>query len=159
MKTLKLLLVLLLSSGFISGCFEDEDHRYDGPVVIEFAPTPGTSGGNGAKVRTVTIPAANNGTVNVAVKVQLVGPWQSSDANVPFEVSGTAVRGTNYEINGNAVTIPANSSSADINIAVNGGSLTPGQSRTIILTLTNGGTFAPSENYKTYTVTIAKSAS
>lgn len=153
MKAFKFLFVLLLSAGFLTGCFEDKDTSYQGPTLVAFSPRLGTAN---TYTQPVTVPATGNS--NIVVKVHLVGPHQSSDTTVNFEVSGTATSGSQYTISGNSTTIPANSSFGDINITALGAGLTPGQSRTIVLTLT-GGTFAVSENYKTYTITLTKAAS
>ncbi len=152
MKSIKFLLVLLLSAGFMTGCFEDVDKTYQGPVVVEFKSAPGSSN---SYVRTVAVPAT--GTATVPVVVQLVGPHQGSDTQVNFSVGGTATAGQ-FSISGTTVTIPANSSSGTINVVVDAAgwaALAAGTTRTVVLTLT-GGTYQPNENYKTFTLTLRK---
>jgi len=152
MKSIKFLLVLLLSAGFMTGCFEQEDKTYQGPVVVEFAPAPGSSN---SYVRTVNIPTS--GTATIPVPIQLVGPHQGSDTQVTFTVGGTATAGL-FSISGTTATIPANSSTGNINVVVDAAgwaSLASAQTRTVVLTLT-GGTFQPSEKYKVFTLTLRK---
>lgn len=152
MKSIKFLLVLLLSAGFMTGCFEQEDKTYQGPVVVEFAPAPGSSN---SYVRTVNVPASGSGTV--AIPVQLVGPHQGSDTQVTFTVGGTATAGL-FSIAGTSTTIPANSSTGNINVVVDAAgwaAIAAGQTRTVVLTLT-GGTFQPNEKYKVFTLTLRK---
>lgn len=152
MKSIKFLLVLLLSAGFMTGCFEDVDKTYQGPNVVEFKPAPGSSN---SYVRTVTVPAT--GTATVDIPVQLVGPHQGSNTDVTFTVGGTAVAGQ-FSISGTTTTIPANSSVGVISVVVNSAgfaSLATGTTRTVVLELT-GGTFQPNENYKTFTLTLRK---
>lgn len=152
MKSIKFLLVLLLSAGFMTGCFEDVDKTYQGPVVVEFTPVFNT----GAVARTVTIPAT--GSTTVPLQVQLVGPHQGSDTSVSFEVAGTATAGSMFTIAGTTTTIPAGNSFGPINVEVNSAgfaALASGQTRTVVVTIV-GGTFQPSENYKTFTLTLRK---
>jgi len=153
MKSIKFLLVLLLSAGFMTGCFEKEDKTYQGPVVVEFAPAPGSSN---SYVRTVNVPAT--GSATIAVPVQLVGPHQGSDTQVTYTVGGTATAGLFSIAGSGTTTIPANSSTGNINVVVDAAgwaSIASAQTRTVVLTLT-GGTFQPNEKYKVYTLTLRK---
>lgn len=151
MKSLKFLFVLLLTSSFLSGCFETEMKVYDGPVVIEFAPRPGSANNY--------VHAVNVNTMSsVLVRTQLVGPHQKSEATVQFELGGTAVQGEHYTIShSGSVNIPAGSSFGDITITPNRDALAPGTSRTVTFAIT-GGTFPASERYKTYQVTLQRPA-
>ena len=154
MKSIKFLLVLLLSAGFMTGCFEEADKTYQGPVVVEFKPAPGSSN---AYVRVVNVNSTTNTTIPVTL--QLVGPHQSSNADVTFAVSGTATAAM-FNISGTTATIPSGSSSGVINVNITGAgmaSLATGQTRDIVLTLT-GGTFPLNEMYKTFTVRLTRVA-
>jgi hypothetical protein len=154
MKSIKFLLVLLLSAGFMTGCWEEVDKTYQGPVVVEFKSAPGSSN---SYVRIVDVRSTTNSTVPVIV--QLVGPHQSTNADVNFSVEGTATAAM-FNISGTTTQIPAGSSTGTINVNITGAgvaSLATGQTRDIVLTLT-GGTFGLNENYKTFTVRLRRVA-
>jgi hypothetical protein len=154
MKSIKFLLVLLLSAGFMTGCWEDVDKTYQGPIVVEFKPAPGSSN---SYVRVVQVNSTTSTTIPVTV--QLVGPHQASNADVNFAVSGTATAAM-FNISGTSTTIPSGSSSGVINVNITGAgvaSLATGQTRDIVLTLT-GGTFPLNEMYKTFTVRLSRVA-
>ena len=154
MKSIKFLLVLLLSAGFMTGCFEDVDKTYQGPSVVEFKPAPGSSN---SYVRVVNVNSTTSTTIPVTV--QLVGPHQSSNVDVNFAVSGTATAAM-FNIGGTTASIPSGSSSGVINVNITGAgvaALATGQSRDIVLTLT-GGSLPLNENYKTFTVRLTRVA-
>lgn len=152
MKSIKFLLVLLLSAGFMTGCFEDVDKTYTGPSVVEFGPAPGSSN---SYIRVVNVNSTTATTI--PVNVQLVGPHQSTAVDVNFSVAGTATAAM-FNISGTSTQIPAGSSVGTINVNITGAgvaSLETGQSRDIVLTLT-GGSLPLNENYKTYTVRLTR---
>jgi hypothetical protein len=153
MKSIKFLLVLLLSAGFVTGCFDEADKTYQGPNLVEFSPVKPSSN---AYAQTVTVPAS--GSVTIPVSVQLVGPHQTSDTDVTFTVSGTASSGSMFTIAGTSTKIPAGTSFGTINVVANSAgfaSLAAGTTRTVVIELT-GGTFAANPNYKTFTLTLRK---
>lgn len=156
MKSIKLLALFLLAAGLTFGCLgEDEDNTYQGPTLVEFAPVPPSAN---AYASTVTFGASETAAREVPIKIQMVGPHQSTDTQVTFEVlsTSTAVAGTHYTLSGTSATIPAGSSIGTIVVNALGAGLSSGQTRTVVLRLT-GGTFQPNENYKTYTLTLRKS--
>lgn len=93
------------------------------PTPLE-APTVSTSGSG----------AQNIPTVYFRVYVSML---YSEDVTVTFTLTGTAVKGTHYNYNGNyTVTIPANTRYVDIPVSIINNSLGTATSRTIILTIT-----------------------
>jgi len=143
---MKKLPLLLLFAVLFAGCdslFDqgDIEKTYDGPDVVAFFPL---------QLQTRVV---NNQAV---VQVQLIGPQRSSDLSVRFSVDGasTAVAGTHYNIaTSSPVTIPANSSTANIVINMVPGSLAAGEVR-LLLTLEGADGVAPAENLKRSTIFI-----
>jgi hypothetical protein len=155
MKSIKFLLVLLLSAGFMTGCFEDVDKTYQGPSVVEFKPAPGSSN---SYIRVVNVNSTSANST-IPVTIQLVGPHQASNVDVNFAVSGTATAAM-FNIGGTTASIPSGSSSGVINVNVTPAAvaaLATGQSRDIVLTLT-GGSLPLNEMYKTFTVRLTRVA-
>ncbi|RYE26797.1 MAG: hypothetical protein EOP45_03210 [Sphingobacteriaceae bacterium] len=97
-----------------------------------------------------------------SILVQLVGPQSSSPTILNYSVrsTSTAVEGTNYNFvpaNARTVTIPANSSSAYIQIAMIANSLTTaGTTRTVIIDLLGNSTILPNPNYSKFLLTIRR---
>jgi len=145
-KSIKKLLVIALLPLLVTGCdslFDEGDveREYDGATVVGLFPLTQD---------------ADEGDGDVTIEVQLIGPQRSSDVNVTFSTTGTAVAGTNYTVvGGTTVTIPANSSTADItlNIPADNG-LNAGDEATILVNIT-GGDVEASVNLATSTVFIA----
>jgi uncharacterized protein YcfL len=121
--------------------------KFDSQSVIEFKTIALTV------TRGVTsTQASSTGTIIV----QLVGPQQSTPITVPYTIdatNSTAVAGTNYTLStSGTVTIPANSSSAQI--VVTGSYANNTASKKLVLIL-GDGSVAASPNYKTCTVTFS----
>lgn len=142
-KLLTLCMVSLLLSGCLNDLFEQEDQTYQGDPQLEFRPQTDTFD-------------EDEGTISVLV--QLIGPHQSSAITVNYEVNSAetdAVAGTHYELTTSSpVTIAPNSSSATIQIELNGTSLNEGEFRTLVLTLTSDNEVRPAANLRNYTLTI-----
>ncbi|MDZ7771927.1 MAG: Calx-beta domain-containing protein [Balneolaceae bacterium] len=123
------------------GLFEQESREYDGPTVVEFFPLDDTR---------------SEGSGQIQVEVQLIGPQRSAATNINWAVndSATTATGDDYDIvSGNPVTIPANSSQTVITINLNGDGISAGTTRQLTLELT-GGDVAPAENLKYYDLFI-----
>ncbi|MDR9388468.1 MAG: Calx-beta domain-containing protein [Balneolaceae bacterium] len=145
MKNLSLTLVafvLLFTS--CDSLFDNGDNEkvYNGPDVVGFFPLE------------QTISAST--TSGTSVEVQLIGEQKTSDVSVSYAVhsSTTATSGTHYTVSGTSVTIPANSSTADINVGLSPGDLTPGQEVKLVLELQGGSGLQASENLKLATIFI-----
>jgi hypothetical protein len=145
MKNLSLTLVafvLLFTS--CDSLFDNGDNEkvYGGPDVVGFFPLE------------QTISAST--TSGTSVEVQLIGEQKTSDVSVSYAVhsSTTATSGTHYTVSGTSVTIPANSSTADINVGLSPGDLTPGQEVKLVLELQGGSGLQASENLKLATIFI-----
>lgn len=97
-----------------------------------------------------------------SVLVQLVGPQSSSSTVLNYSVrsTSTAVEGTNYNfvpVNARTVTIPANSSSTYIQVAMIPNSLTTiGTTRTVIIDLLGNSTILPNPNFSKFVLTIRR---
>lgn len=152
MKKTKFIYILTVALGIgtlLTSCMKDRANIYTGPTVVEFSPITGTA----------TAKKGTGAVTTATVAVQLVGPQVSTatDINYIVETTSTGVSGTDYSIGGTAgkVTIPANSSSANIVITPLTGFTVAGTKK-VIITLTGNSTIAPSANYKTYTCTITQ---
>lgn len=146
MKTkIYIFLIALISVSFTS-CMKNRDNIYEGPDVVEFVPLT-------ASVKKGTV--ATPGTATAVV--QLVGHQQAAATEINYTISGTGVQGTDYTLSGTSgkVTIPANSSSANIVITAIPANIATG-TRTVVLTLTGNSQIGVSQNYKTYTLTITQ---
>lgn len=145
MKKIKILIPILagiLIMGLINSC-EPDNLEYDGPSVVEFFPVS-KSVDNGS------------GETGELIKVQLVGPQESAPITINFVVdaASTAVAGTNYTlVTDGSFVIPANSSFGYINVDVLNDAAIAADVK-LILTLTGNADISPSENYKTFTLTI-----
>lgn len=126
----------------LSGCFEANDNTYNGPNLVEFAPTS----------QNVTV--AGN-PVTVDIKVQLVREQRPNPTTVTYSIdpASTGIEGTDYsftETRG-TLTIPANSSFGYIKLTLN----RPAANKTVVFELT-GGDLDPNENYKRFTLGIRR---
>jgi hypothetical protein len=172
--------IVLMLAVSLTGCFEDMVARktYDGPLQVEFAQyhqpfAPATTNANW--VSTVTFPhdAAAGATASLPLLLQLIGPQQSSPVEIGYRVaenrlnrdgdvvaSTTAQEGTHYRLvtGGGAVTFPANSSSATLEVEALAANLQPGQSVRLVLELTEMGNLIPANNYRYYDIIIRKAA-
>jgi hypothetical protein len=129
----------------LTACFPDNDKAFDGPTVLEFKPI--------LKTVKVTAPA---GSANALI--QLVGLQQGSALTIPYTIdpTSTAVSGQHYTITGSgSVSIPPNSSSATIPIAITPGSVTAAAGVKLIINLGEAaGGIKPNPNFSKYTLTI-----
>ena len=147
MKSKLLILSIFILSISNMSCMKDRDNLYKGPDVVEFLGTTGT-----VKKGTTATPGVAN------ITVQLVGHQSSSPIELNYTIgAGTAVSGTDYTIAGTLgkVTIPANSSSANIVVTVVPAGIPTG-TKTLILNLVGNNTIPASQNYKTYTLSITQ---
>ena len=151
MLNLRLIPVLALAV-LVMGCdalFDDSETVWDGRVV-EFQPTSAS----------VTFEAGSDATATHAATVQFVAAQEANDNTITFmvdEEATSAEAGVHYElVNDGSVTLPSNSSATDIEINILGGNLDDGESVQLVLELTDDGDVSPSENYKRYTLSIAK---
>ena len=141
------LFVLLLVSVSLTGClndlFEQDDQTFDGTPQLEFRPQTDTYDEDEGEIE---------------VLVQLIGPQRDSDISVFFEVNSSetdAIEGTHYDlVSSSPVTLAANTSAASVTINLNGTSLSDGETRTLVLTLSDQNEVLPAENLKNYTLTI-----
>ena len=124
--------------------FDEGDNKkvYDGPDVVGFFPLEQT--------------LSASSTSGTTVEVQLIGEQKTSDLSISYGVhsSTTATSGTHYTVSGSSVTIPANSSTADINVGIAPGDLAAGQEVKLVLELQGGSGVEPSENLKLATIYI-----
>lgn len=144
MKYIKYLFLFAVIVGF-TACFPDNDKKFDGPTVLEFKPI----------LRTVKV-SAPAGSADALI--QLVGIQQGAAIAVPYTIdpTSTAVSGQHYTIAGSgSVSIPANSSSVTIPIAITPGSVTAAAGVKLIINLGEAaGGIKPNPNFNKYTLTI-----
>jgi hypothetical protein len=128
----------------ISGCFPDNSRVYDGPLQVEFRPTSAT--------------LSMEEATSYNVPLQLIGPHQSSDINVNFEIddeNSTAIAGEHFELNGLTATIPANSSFGSINIQAIEENIDDSEPVLVItLTSTESSDVRIAQNYKSFELTF-----
>jgi len=137
--------------------FEDPDHTYDGPPMVEFAPV--TPAGN--YVRTITFTRTATTDQSTAVQVNYVAPSPSADitGDITRVSTSTAVEGTHYRITGGMrYTIRAGTNSIAIPIDVLNTGLAPGATVTLVLELVPGTGYQVSTKYKTFTLTLRRTA-
>jgi hypothetical protein len=137
--------------------FDDPEHVYDGPPMVEFAPVLPA----GTYARTVTLTASTTANQNTSVRVNYIAA--SASANVTGEITrvstSTAVEGTHYRFtSGNSYTIAAGTNFVVVPIEVLASGFTPGQSVSLVLELVPGQGFQVSENYKRFTFTLRRSS-
>lgn len=166
--------IVSIVSIYLSGCLPEKAEDaliYKGPTVVEIknqtlgvlatvltAKGVYTSTSQTDSSRTVLL---NSRGID-SILVQLVGSQSSSPTVINYSVrsTSTAVEGTNYNFipsTARTVTIPANSSSAYIQVAMIPNSLTTsGTTRTVIIDLLGNSTILPSANYKKFILTIRR---
>lgn len=153
MSSLALAALLLLTMP-LAGCFEDlaGQRPYEGADQVEFAQRCPPAPCYGHTI--------NEGTGELQLRVNLIGPQRSSASEVTFSVvedETTAVRGTHYELPNNfTVTIPANSSFGYVNLDILDAGMPSSESRILRLELGDSpdGSITAAENMKHFTVTI-----
>ena len=145
----KILLAGLVAILFV-GCdslFNDGEIRYDGPTQVEFKPTS----------QSLTLGSNQGGTLSV--NVQLIGEQRSQDLPLSFVVvdeETTAEEGVDYILPSTSVTIPADSSSAAVDITVSGQDLNTGEQVSLVLELQGNSdqNVQAAEELKRYTLTL-----
>lgn len=159
MKRLWIVSVLALLVLPASACndilFDDPEHVYDGPPVVEFAPVLPA----GSYVRTITLSGAApaNQTTNVRVNYIAASPGSGITGEIVRAGNSTAVEGTHYRFpSGSSWTIAAGANSVDVPIEVLSAGLSAGQSVTLVLELTPGQGYGVSTKYKTFTLTVRR---
>jgi hypothetical protein len=148
--------VLMLST---AGCedllFDDPEHIYDGPPMVEFAPS--LPAGNYVRTISFTRTATTDQTTNLRVNYIAESPSADVTGTITRVGTSTAVQGTHYQITGGGnYTIKAGSNSVDIPVQVLNANLAPGQTVTLVLELAPGTGFQVSTKYKTFTLTLRR---
>lgn len=175
MKKIILYFISILSfCEFLSSCLPEKAEDalvYKGPTVVEIKNqtlgvlatvlTP-----KGIYTSTAQTDSSRSVLLNSrgidSILVQLVGPQSSSPTVLNYSVrsTSTAIEGTNYNIvpaSARTLTIPANSSSAYIQVAMIPNSLTTvGTTRTVIIDLLGNATTLPNPNYSKFIITIRR---
>jgi hypothetical protein len=153
MKNINIRFVPLILAALVmltfTGCddlFNDGEVTYDGPSKVEFKPESNT------------LTLSPDSSTTVPVLVQLIGEQRNEDLTVSFTVNegSTAEEGTHYNLpSSSSVTIPAESSSAEIIIDAMGDSgLDPGDTVQLMLELQGTDQVEAAEELKDYTLTI-----
>lgn len=153
------ILLLFIAFTNVSCFFRDPEVVYDGPVVVEF--NQAIVAGAPSSFPIINV---NNGAGDIAARVNLVGPQQTSEKTILYRVDPvrtTAKEGVHYALknkvgaNGSFV-IPANRSFADCVFTTLQAPSSPGASVIVTLELlgTEDASVKPSENYKRLTFRI-----
>lgn len=129
--------------------FEQRSRAFDDDPVVEFFPL---------NQQVTEDDDDTPSTIELTLEVQLIGPQRSEALSVAFSVDAgntDAVDGVHYElVTSSPVTIPANSSQAEITINVLPSPLDDDEFRQLALTLEGSDEVPASENLKNYTLTI-----
>lgn len=134
--------------------FEDPDHTYDGPPLVEFAPTlPG-----GTYRVEVTFAEDSGEAETVSVGVQYVGEPPQSAVNGSFSIAGgNAVEGEHYTLpEGSSFTIPAGENRTDVPVELLGAGLANGEAVALTLELADGEAYEVSANYSEFQIAASK---
>ncbi len=128
----------------LTGCFPDNSRIFDGSLQVEFNPTSDTQR------------MSNGSTYNATI--QLIGPHQSSDITLNFEIdteNSTAVMGEHFELSGLSTVLPANSSFATITINAIEENIDDERPVLVINLLGDAtGEVIAAENYKSFALTL-----
>lgn len=159
MRRTLLLLALGLTGGATVSCsdilFDDPDHTYSGPPVIEFAP----SLPSGSYVRTVTFDADSDESRTVSLRVNYVSDPPETAVNAEFRVGdgSSGVQGQHFELpDGTTFTIAAGENFTHIRVEALGAGLSNGESVSVFLELVDGQAYQVSANYKVFELRIEK---
>jgi hypothetical protein len=179
MKTILTALASVSMVLMMSGCFQDLNKVYDGPLQVEFVQyyQPGAPQPTDNRQYHSTVTFAHNApatqTATLPLKLQLIGPHQGSAHHINIGVveerpnaftgrpaAHTAQEGVHYAIlNQDARAVfPANSSFATVELEARAEHLAPGQQVHVQLALEDGDVLIPAANYRYYTVTIRRAA-
>jgi len=135
--------------------FDDPEHTYSGPPMVEFAPV--LPAGNYTRTITFTRTATTN--QNTTVRVNFITAQSSSGVTgaITRMSTSTAVEGTHYRFTSGANwSIAAGAYFVDVPIEVLATGLTPGQTVSLVLELTPGQGYDVSAKYKTFTLTLRR---
>lgn len=157
----RLVTMVAIMTTTTTGCedllFDDPEHLYDGPPVVEFAPV--LPAGNYARTITFTRTATADQSSIVRVNYVSEAPSSPVTGTITRVGTSTAIAGTHYNLTGNGTyTIAAGTNSVDIPIQILNAGFAPGQSVTLVLELTPGDGFGVSTKYKTFTFTLRRNA-
>lgn len=151
--------VLALAVLPMTGCedilFDDPEHTYNGPSLVEFAPV--LPAGN--YVRTITFTRTATANQNTSVRVNFITAQASNGVSgtITRVSTSTAVENTHYRFTSGAnYTIAAGAYSVDVPIEVLSAGLTPGQSVSLVLELTPGQGYDVSAKYRTFSLTLRR---
>jgi hypothetical protein len=150
-------LLVLPAAGCEDLLFDDPEHLYNGPPMVEFAPVLPA----GSYARTVTFNATATADQTTTVRVNYIATTPSGGVTgqIMRAASSTAQEGTHYRFTGgNTYTIAAGTNSADVPIEVLASGLAPGESVTLVLELAPGSNFEVSENYMQFTLTLRRTS-
>lgn len=131
----------------LSSCFEDENHVYNGPLQVEFDPSPSIN-------KSVTVPVGV--TRRDSLKVQLIGPHQAAPiegTSVLVTDKTTAQPGVEYTlIDQGRYIIPAGESFGYVRFFLT--KPVDGTAKTLTFELQDTDKVKAAVNYKQSTVTI-----
>jgi hypothetical protein len=159
MKRLAIAPVLALLVLPMTACedllFDDPEHTYSGPPLVEFAPV--LPAGNYVRTITFTRTATANQNTNVRVNFITAQASNGVSGTLTRVSTSTAVEGTHYRFNSGAHwSIAAGAYFVDVPIEVLSSGLTPGQTVSLVLELTAGQGYDVSARYKTFTLTLRR---
>lgn len=140
--------IVLLSTLFLTGCFEDINKTYNGPTVVEFNQAVIAAPAVGATYPLVSV---NRGVGLQTTRINLVGAQRpnAETIKVSIDPATTATDGTHFKIVTSSVTIPANSSFGDFQIDILAAPAQAGKTVNVVLVLEgNGADIKPNENFK-----------
>ncbi len=142
-------IVVMLLALLAVGCDDEfNDKTYKGPLLVEFAKAEAGSAGVYLGDGGLVVPDA--------IVAQLVGPHQSTNITMQFEVdpSSTAIAGVHYNlITTGQLVIPSGSSVGEIQFEVLTENFDVGEQFSLIINIT-GGDIAVSENQRSVTHTM-----
>lgn len=150
-----LALLVLPASACNDILFEDPEHVYDGPPVVEFGPA--LPAGNYVRTITLSGAAPANQTTNVRVNYVAASPSSNVTGEIVRAGNSTAVEGTHYRFpGGSSWTIAAGTNSVDVPIEVLSAGFNAGQSVTLVLELAPGQGYGVNTKYRTFTLTLRR---
>lgn len=134
--------------------FDERDQIYDGPPVIEFAPTVP----EGSYSVSASFPAGSEGSETLDLRVNYIAPPPDSPINGSFQVTdGNAVDGQHFSLPGGTdFTIPAGENFTDVEVQLLGSGLSDGESVSLTLELQDGEEYEASANYRQFEIQVSK---
>ncbi len=146
--------IALLSTLFLTGCFEDINRTYNGPTLVEFNQAVITAPGVGVTYPLISV---NRGVGVQTSRINLVGPQRANAETIKVSIdpATTATEGTHFKLVSNNVTIPANESFGNCQIDILAAPAQAGKTVNVVLVLEGNGTdIKPNENFKKLGFTI-----